>query len=139
MQSDLAPVSLALKRFTRAHTGLYGVFCDRFDVPMFCAVENFDRRIPAGVYRIGFETSARFGPECLTVFAVPGRTGIRIHKANHPHELKGCISPGMSWFTRKSPGVSQSAVALERLHRFVRGLSERERFMRIIDYDGVDT
>jgi len=52
--------------------------------------------IPAGTYNVRATQSARFGRLMYLVEAVPKRTGIRIHPANFPNELLGCIALGTS-------------------------------------------
>lgn len=50
--------------------------------------------IPAGVYQITFEPSARFGPNTLTVNDVDGFKGVRIHGGNTAANTEGCLLPG---------------------------------------------
>lgn len=114
--------------------GLFGLLISRIGVPLFLTVENFERCIPGGVYRIDFEDSPRFGPDCLTVFDVPGRTGIRFHAANWGYQLEGCIAPGLQFSRSTSPGVLNSRLALQRLHGFVHSLPLSDRFLRITSF-----
>lgn len=58
--------------------------------------ENKVSCIPAGTYNVRATQSARFGRLMYLVEAVPERTGIRIHPANFPSELQGCIALGTS-------------------------------------------
>ena len=51
--------------------------------------------ISAGTYEVTFENSARFGPNTLTVNAVPGFVGIRIHGGNTSANTEGCLLPGL--------------------------------------------
>ena len=68
--------------------------------------------IPEGVYRVTFENSARFGPDTLTVNAVPGFEGIRIHAGNTDKDTHGCLLLG----TRSAPDfVGNSRAALAKL------------------------
>ena len=50
--------------------------------------------IPAGVYKITFENSPRFGKDTLTVNGVEGYVGIRIHAGNTAKDTDGCQCPG---------------------------------------------
>lgn len=69
--------------------------------------------IPAGVYRITLETSNRFGPDTLTVNAVPGFTGVRIHAGNTAADTEGCPLLGMQATDHSLiGGTSGPAVAL---------------------------
>jgi hypothetical protein len=71
--------------------------------------------IPPGKYRLGWVKSPRLGRYTLRVHGVPGRSGILIHPANRPEELKGCIAVGK----RVAPNVLMesrvSVLALEAL------------------------
>jgi hypothetical protein len=52
--------------------------------------------IPEGEYDCALTYSPRFKKLMWEVLDVPGdRTGIRIHSANRPSQLEGCIAPGM--------------------------------------------
>lgn len=67
-------------------------------------LENAARSIPAGTYRVTLTVSGRAVSGSLwspredrrlpLVCDVPGRTGIRVHAANRPGELEGCIALG---------------------------------------------
>lgn len=46
--------------------------------------------IPAGVYRLGVNYSAKFKREMNTVLDVPNFTGIRLHGGNDVSETDGC-------------------------------------------------
>lgn len=51
--------------------------------------------IPVGRYRITLETSPRFGPDTLTVWNVPGFTGVRMHAGNTHADTEGCPLLGL--------------------------------------------
>lgn len=46
--------------------------------------------IPAGIYRLTLEHSPKFGPDTLTVNAVPGFVGVRVHAGNDDADSEGC-------------------------------------------------
>jgi len=127
-------IALELRRFTRVGSSLFGAFVSYEGMPCnIFTVENFDLAIPAGVYRIGFECSPRFGENCLTVFDVPGREGIRVHVANRASELEGCIAPGLYFGTLQDvPAVLSSRVALGRLRDAVREMPASHRYLRVL-------
>lgn len=64
--------------------------------------------IPVGRYRVAVTPSQRFGRQLPILINVPGRDGIRIHRANWVHELRGCIAPGRD---RDDGSVWSSATA----------------------------
>lgn len=69
--------------------------------------------IPAGEYRLTLENSQKFGPDTLTVNAVPGFSGVRMHSGNTEEDTEGCPLLGM----QVTPsgimgGTSRPAVAL---------------------------
>lgn len=69
--------------------------------------------IPAGTYRVTLETSNRFGPDTLTVNAVPGFAGVRMHAGNTSADTEGCPLLGMQATDHSLiGGTSKPAVAL---------------------------
>jgi hypothetical protein len=50
--------------------------------------------IPPGVYKLVLTWSPRFRKPLYEVQWAPARTGIRIHSANFPSQLLGCIALG---------------------------------------------
>lgn len=50
--------------------------------------------IPAGLYQCTFSYSPHFDKKTYLLTGVKDRTSIRIHSANFPAELKGCIALG---------------------------------------------
>lgn len=69
--------------------------------------------IPAGEYRITLENSPRFGLDTLTVNAVPGFTGVRMHAGNTEADTEGCPLLGMEVTPSGiMGGTSRPAVAL---------------------------
>jgi hypothetical protein len=50
--------------------------------------------IPQGLYKLTAENSPRFGPDTLTVNAVPGFEGIRVHAGNSEKDTHGCLLVG---------------------------------------------
>lgn len=51
--------------------------------------------IPAGTYEIELRQSARFGPDTMTLLAVPGYEYIRVHAGNRADDTEGCLLPGV--------------------------------------------
>ena len=86
-------MKLTVNRNRDTIDGIFGKLTIDTD-PFFCyTCENLEKSIPAGEYPLIFSYSRRFQrmmPEIL----VPKRTGIRIHSANYPNQLEGCIAVG---------------------------------------------
>ncbi len=88
------------------------------DNVLFCNIlENAKLAIPAGRYQIVFNYSERFQRIMPEIIGVPGRAGIRIHSANKPGELKGCLAPG---FNRIKGQVIESRKTFERLMKILK-------------------
>jgi Family of unknown function (DUF5675) len=51
--------------------------------------------IPAGVYKVTLEHSARFGPDTITLHGVPGYKYIRGHAGNKSTDTEGCLLFGL--------------------------------------------
>ena len=74
--------------------------------------------IPCGRYLVRATHSPRFGRRMYLLYNVLNRDGIRIHPANAPHELNGCIALGTA--IARSVGSKRllnSRVAVSRLER----------------------
>lgn len=55
---------------------------------------NESEAILSGRYEVTLSWSPGFKQIMLILLNVPGRDGIRIHVANKPNELLGCLAPG---------------------------------------------
>lgn len=58
-------------------------------------MERTDVAIPVGTYKVELTFSPHFH-QLMPLIDVPGREGIRIHQANYPSHLEGCIAVGTS-------------------------------------------
>ena len=76
--------------------------------------------IPADEYQIVLEHSPRFAMDLWELKGVPGRSEIKIHPANYPFQLHGCIAIGIY-----NPDVAEPFVSRSKLtHRkFLRALT----------------
>jgi hypothetical protein len=75
-------------------------------------LENAARLIPEGRYRVVIDWSNRFQRTMPHILDVPGHEGIRIHVANWPEELEGCIAVGRR---QSADFVGESRMAFNRL------------------------
>lgn len=83
-------------------------------------IENQAKLIPAGTYAVVLTESARAKSGGLwtpwpdnqlpLLVDVPGRTGIRIHAANRPDQLEGCIAVGLEDLGNGTVGSSRAAL-----------------------------
>jgi len=72
--------------------------------------------IPEGQYLCKPDRYHRGGYDAIEITAVPDRTDILFHKANHPIELAGCIAPNLSLkFDSKGGHGGSSAIAFSSL------------------------
>ncbi len=67
--------------------------------------------IPAGTYSVEFTFSPHFH-RIMPLLNVPGREGIRIHWANYPNELEGCIAVGTQ---EEIDALDNSKIAFDKL------------------------
>ena len=77
--------------------------------------------IPTGDYPLEWDMTGRI-QRVPRLRETGPRTQINIHKANYPHELQGCIAPGLTWgFTSQTPFVEDSGAAMDLLLEEVLG------------------
>ena len=74
--------------------------------------------VPSGRYPCVLSESPRFGRQLYLLLQTEPRSGIRIHPANQPHEILGCIAPGLA-ITRDG-GMMRSRDATEMFHAAMR-------------------
>ena len=91
--------------------------------------------IPDGDYLVELEFSAKFKRDLYELRNVPGRTEIKFHASNYPHELQGCIALGSSSPNESFP-CRNSRHAIAKLHEHLDG----EAFMLHVrhGFRGVD-
>lgn len=87
----------------------------RLDIEGLFQCVTLERRsvkIPIGTYPIEFTWSPHFNLNLPLLDSVPGRSAIRIHAANYPAQLEGCIAVGT---THNQDSLSNSRFALAQL------------------------
>lgn len=84
---------IKVQRETFTSDGIFGTLT-LDDHTFTCkTLERKDKAIDAGIYSMEFTYSPAFN-RIMPLINVPGREGIRIHWANYPQQLEGCISVG---------------------------------------------
>ena len=94
------PMNIIVQRTSKSLDGIFGKMSLDWN-PFTCVtLENLDKSIPAGVYDVNFTYSPHFN-RVMPHIVVPSRdalaggdAGIRIHWANFPAQLEGCIAVG---------------------------------------------
>ena len=82
--------------------------------------------VPAGTYPLELEYSNAFKMDLWELKDVPGRSEVKIHAANEPKELLGCIAPGLFHMDINKDGkmdVASSKKALARIHAALDGFT----------------
>lgn len=91
---------LTVKRFQKTFNGIYGLFYIEGMGFKYYSVENLEKSILPGLYDVNFTHSDRFNaimPHIIVPdrdYLAGGDAGIRIHVANYPHEVTGCVGIG---------------------------------------------
>lgn len=115
-------MTLILERFNYAPDGTFGRITLPSGKQLFTCEQPWNGNatgkscIPEGIYSMAMRDSPvveRSSGGKFTrgweVLDVPGRTFIMFHPANWPHELKGCIAPGVNYAVmRNKQGVTSS-------------------------------
>jgi len=84
--------------------------------------------IPSGRYRVTLENSTRFGPDTITLNAVPGFTSIRVHTGNTAEDTEGCIIVGDQIYRSPGPGTySMARITGGTVHGVLKRLKEKVR------------
>lgn len=93
-------MTITVQRKSKTVDGIFGVLSLDWN-PFTCVtLENLEHSIPAGTYDLDFTYSPHFNrvmPHLIVPsrdVAAGGDAGIRIHGANFPAQLEGCIAVG---------------------------------------------
>ncbi len=91
----------------------------------------FESCIPAGSYECLFTHSPHFEKKTYLLTGVKDRTAIRIHSANFPAELKGCIALGETMgILKNEKAILNSRKAVEEFQKL---LEEKPFTLEILD------
>ena len=97
--------------------------CMTFELP-WLDNKNKISCIPPGKYTMKFEYSGKFRDFLWELKNVPKRSEIKIHVANYPSELLGCIALGLSHADIDADGLldlASSRKAVDRFHEAMNG------------------
>lgn len=103
-------------------TGTFGVLKYQANTWFTCERPWLDNQnnvscIPVGSYLCRWTLSPRLKKETYEVLNVPRRSGIRIHSANFPSQVLGCISLGEKFGKMEGKvGVFMSVAAVRRFN-----------------------
>lgn len=92
--------NMMLVRTKKTADGIFGHWSGDYTSYTCVTVENLQKEVAPGRYQVTFDMSPRlqYVTPHLAVpdrdLAAGGDAGIRIHKANEPVQLEGCIAPG---------------------------------------------
>lgn len=122
-------MKIIVQRIRKTADGIIGLLT--IDTSAFgCfTIENLKDAIPAGLYPVEFTYSPEFNT-VMPLIDVPGRTAIRIHPANWPNQLLGCIAVG----DKEEPdAVDDSRVTFNQLFKLINGQKGLEIEVRDIE------
>jgi len=93
-------MTIIVQRKSKSQDGIFGMMSLDWN-PFTCVtLENLAKSIPVGIYDLVFDYSPHFNrvmPHIIVPVrdtAAGGDAGIRIHWANFPAQLEGCIAVG---------------------------------------------
>lgn len=110
---------ITLQRKSKTTDGIFGILTLDWN-PFACVtLENREKAIPRGIYEVDFNYSPHFN-RTMPHILVPSRdvlsggdAGIRIHWANFPSQLEGCIAVGTAV---DGDSIDQSLVPFNQLY-----------------------
>ena len=117
---------IKVNRIRKTNDGIFGTLTLDFN-PFTCyTVENLEKSIPSGTYDVSFDYSPKFN-QIMPHIKVPSRdeaaggdAGIRIHWANYPGQLEGCIAVGDN---QEPDAVDHSIITFNKLFTLIKPLT----------------
>lgn len=121
---DPLPMMLYVQRRTKSADGIFGTMAVNIN-PFTCVtLENLNLSIPMGIYDVNFTFSPHFN-RVMPHIIVPSRdvlaggdAGIRIHWANFPAQLEGCIAVGTNV---DGDSIDESLIPFNQLYSIISG------------------
>lgn len=112
MPTGYTQMKLTVTRMDTTDKGIFGhLTCDG-DSFNCVTLENDEKEIPTGTYRVTLFDSPRFKYKVPLLHDVPGRSFIEIHPLNYESESQGCIGVGLS---RRGFSLAESRSAFNAL------------------------
>lgn len=106
-------MELSLIRFKLSGKTVMGVLKgDVWKCGTYFTIENYDKMVPDGTYRVKVTYSPKFKRDVPIVYndKVPKSRGIRIHEGNIVQNTKGCILVGNWAYLPNKLGNSKEAI-----------------------------
>ena len=115
---------LTVQRTNKSADGIFGNLSIDTSTFKCVTLENLDKEIPTGVYDVNFTFSPHFN-RVMPHIIVPvrdalasGDAGIRIHWANFPTQLEGCIAVGTAV---DGDSIDESLIPFNQLYAIIQG------------------
>ena len=115
---------ITVTRTSKTQDGIYGNLIIDGNPFKCVTMENLNKEILAGVYNMDFTFSPHFN-RIMPHLIVPDRdtlaggdAGIRIHWANFPAQLEGCIAVGT---TLDGDSIDESLIPFNQLYAIIQG------------------
>ena len=115
---------LIIARTSKTKDGIFGNLCIDGNPFKCVTMENLNKEINPGVYELNFTYSPHFN-RIMPHLIVPdhdlsagGDAGIRIHWANFPAQLEGCIAVGTKL---EGDSIDESLVPFNQLYAIING------------------
>lgn len=115
---------ITVTRTSKSKDGIFGNLILDGNSFKCVTLENLDKEIPAGVYDVNFTFSPHFN-RIMPHIVVPSRdslaggdAGIRIHWANFPAQLEGCVAVGTSV---DGDSIDESLIPFNQLYAIIQG------------------
>lgn len=112
-------MKITVQRKSSTIDGIFGVITLDWSAFTCVTLENRDKAIPKGIYEVDFNYSPHFNrimPHILVPSrdsAAGGDAGLRIHWANFPAQLDGCIAVGTAV---DGDSIDQSLIPFNQLY-----------------------
>ena len=111
-------LNLILRRRPQKDGGVIGELYNFAGAFICFMLENDEKKIESGRYKVTITQSKRFSRPLPLINDVKGRSGIRIHPANYPHQLEGCLAPGLV-IALGDAGVLESRTAFKKVYDLI--------------------